>query len=173
MWEKMCVDPRLALSGLRHGHKADNTPRGGLSKRGEQQVDLLLQAVDISMNRIARRGVCFYAANTLSNIDSLQPIAQAYFDFGRVFLPPALDIPFMGPNDEDATTCTALAEKLKISRNEAFGLNWEEHGFKRIGESTTASRARVRTGLEEAVRNAQGMVVIYCGNSPVMDGALG
>lgn len=180
IWERFCKDSRLVLIAICHAHKADNTPRGGLSNRGKEQADLMELAIAPAMHELtARRGLSrFYAADTKRNITTLLRIMPPSIPCDNpeqlISTPAELDIPFMGPNDEDAETCTKVAKKLGISRNEAFALVWEEHGFKRIGEPRATSLARIRTGLESIMCDSRRRsVVFYCGNSPLMDEALG
>lgn len=179
MWHQFCDIQRLALVEIRHANKADNKPRGGLSARGEEQASLMGLTIGPVLHSLtARRGMCrFYSSNTGRCFRTIWHLIATFHNVmdpeTLISIPKELDIPYLGPNDEDAKTCTKVAEKLGISRNEAFALNWEEYGFQRLGEPRAASLERIRTGLEKICDAYKLDVVLYCGNSPLMDEALG
>ena len=181
MWHQFCDIQRLALVEIRHANKADNKPRGGLSARGEEQASLMGLTIGPVLHSLtARRGMCrFYSSNTGRCFRTIWHLIATFHNVmdpeTLISIPKELDIPYLGPNDEDAKTCTKVAEKLGISRNEAFALNWQKYGFKRLGEAPTASSARIQRGLTELlIRQPNDVrVVIYCGNSPVMNEAVG
>ncbi|KKU48046.1 hypothetical protein A3H10_01065 [Candidatus Uhrbacteria bacterium RIFCSPLOWO2_12_FULL_46_10] len=175
VWGQFCKDPRLALIAIRHANKADSTPRGGLSSRGEDQVFRMMLATqvviqDLTMKRLFK----FLAANTRRNITTLVRLVPFFRDPERcISTPPSLDIPYLGPHDKDVETCARLATKLGITSNEAFALDWKKYGVKRLGETPEANHARIREGLKTALDREPNGVIVYCGNSPPMNAALG
>lgn len=139
-WEHLCNDPRLNLIEVQHA-EADNSPRGGLSDRGEEQATQTRLTVGSALKRLTqRRGYCrFFSSNTRSCIRTTWHLVASL------------------PDIMDPETFISTPKDLDL------------------GEPPVKSYASIRAGIEK-VMNAErtaGGVIIYCGDSPPTNTALG
>ncbi len=173
MWWTFCTDPTLALVAIRHAEKPkDGGARCGCSPRGKEQLELFHHLVSTQIVTMMEGcGCLFCSSSTERNKETIEAMIRC-FSRETILYPPALDFPNMGPNDEDLVTARALAKELGIDVKKAFYV-LEEHGRTRVGEHPNTARDRVRRGYEEAMQGAGGRIVVYSGNSPVMNEALG
>ncbi len=175
-WEEMARNPLLHLVCLRHAAKLPNAPlRCGLTPRGVRQAERYYSAISEAILPISGY-LSLFASNTERTVATVT-IAVIGATPGRINVgtPEDLDVTNCGPNEEDLVTARKLGEKLDISMNAAFDVRFEDHGFTRVGERPELSQPRVRQGLIDRIRERQSsnLVVIYGGNSPIMNKAVG
>lgn len=171
-WRSFLDSYSATLILIRHAAKIEGAgSRCGLSDRGREQVSLYRQTDPLPWNRIAQLCTC-YSSITRRNVETLELL----FPSSPIICSTGLDLPDLGPNDEDYLAARELGKRLSVTPNEAFQ-RLEEHGIARVGEPPQKSRPRIRKALFDLLTASANPEreknIIYSCNSPTANEALG